>query len=55
MKIINSQGQVLISETTKNIDGTFEKQINMQNYAKGIYFVKLKTIKGVEVNKIIIK
>ena len=55
MKIVNSQGQIVISETIKNIDGAFERKINMQNYAKGIYFLKLNTNLGVEVEKILVK
>ena len=55
INIINSQGQVFLSETTYNAEGNFERQINLQNHAKGIYFLKLSTKLGVEVEKILVK
>ncbi len=55
MKIINSYGQLLVSDMIKGVSGTFVKQIDISNHSKGIYFVLIKTEEGAEVRKILIK
>ncbi len=55
MEIINSQGQVVMSQTMANLTGTLEKQIILRNHAKGIYFLKMNTSNGVDIKKILLK
>lgn len=55
LKLMNSYGQLLLSENAKNVAGTFVKQIDLSKQSKGMYFVKIRTDEGVEVRKILIK
>ena len=55
MEIINSQGQVVMSQTMTNLTGTLEKQIILRNHAKGIYFLKMNTSNGIDIKKILLK
>ena len=55
MKIINSQGQTVLSKRIENVTGSFEKQINLSDQAAGVYFIKLCTNKGIDIRKILTK
>ena len=55
INIVNSQGQSILTENTYNAEGKFERQINLQHYPKGIYFLKLNTELGVTIEKIVLQ
>lgn len=55
LKLVNSYGQLLLSDIITDVAGTYVKQIDLSNQSKGIYFVIIKTGEGAEVRKILIK
>ncbi|MCD4772071.1 MAG: PKD domain-containing protein, partial [Bacteroidales bacterium] len=55
MKIMNPQGQVILLENITDIKNGFDKQIDLSDQAKGIYFVEIRSDKISEVRKILIK
>ncbi len=43
LRILNSSGQLVHSESCKDMPGKFSRNIDISNYAAGIYFVQLST------------
>lgn len=54
MKILNTQGQQILSEKITDNNGAFVKQVDLSNQPKGIYFVIIGTETGSDVRKIVI-
>jgi hypothetical protein len=50
VRILNVVGGELVSEDLQQFIGEYAKQIDLSNYAKGIYFLEIKTINGI-INK----
>ena len=48
--IINSIGEVILSEKIDLLVGQYTKKVNLSGYAKGLYFMKI-TSKNISVNK----
>ena len=55
MKIRNTHGQIIFSESFSATKNSFVKQLDLSNQAKGIYFVEISTDKSTEVRKVLIK
>ena len=55
MKVMNLQGQSILSETISDTKNGFVKQLDLSAQAKGIYFVEFRTDKFTEVRKVLIK
>lgn len=55
LTIVNMTGQKLFSETYSDFTGTFSKQLDLSNYAKGVYFIELRSGEAVETKKIILE
>ncbi|MBE0662500.1 MAG: T9SS type A sorting domain-containing protein [Bacteroidales bacterium] len=53
--LLNHHGQVVFGNVVGNLAGTSNYQINVSNYAKGIYYLRLNTEKDVLIRKIIIQ
>ena len=55
ISISNIEGKEILNETGKTVSGNYKKQINVENIAKGIYFLKLSSSYGVKIQKLIIQ
>ncbi|MBK7181605.1 MAG: T9SS type A sorting domain-containing protein [Bacteroidetes bacterium] len=55
ISIMDIQGKVVYSESDKNVSAQYNKQINLTNLAKGIYYVKLNIGSEVQIQKLIIQ
>jgi hypothetical protein len=53
--LLNHHGQVVFSNIIGNVTGTTNYQLDVANYAKGIYYLRLNTEKDVLIKKIIIQ
>jgi hypothetical protein len=53
IKMLNTLGQLLYDETPISITGKYEKVFDMSSYSKGVYYLQIKTNKGI-VNKEIV-
>ncbi len=54
MSIIDLSGKLIYSEDL-NVNGNFTKDFEMNSIAKGVYYVKLSSPKGVKVGKLIVQ
>ena len=55
VNILNMTGQKLFSETYSDFSGTFSKQLDLSKFAKGVYFIELRSGDAVETKKIILE
>ncbi len=55
ISIMDIQGKIVYSESDKNVSAQYNKQINLTNLAKGIYYVKLSIGSEVQIQKLIIQ
>ncbi|MES2593072.1 MAG: T9SS type A sorting domain-containing protein [Bacteroidota bacterium] len=53
--ITDIQGKEIFSSSDKNISSDYNKQINLTQFAKGIYYVKLSSSADVKIKKLIIE
>ena len=51
--MVNNIGQTLFTENLKQFKGEFFKEITLEKYSKGIYFLKITTDQGVINKKVI--
>ncbi len=55
INVIDIQGKVVYSTTDKNLSSNYNKQINLEGLAKGLYYIKLSTESGVKFQKLIVQ
>ncbi len=55
VKIINSIGDVVFMDSSKNYIGEYKKQINLGEYSNAIYFLEIQTDNGVINQKLILQ
>ena len=55
LSVTNVIGNVVYRETLTDTDGFFTKTIDLTRYAKGIYYIKLETVKFSEMRKVVVK
>lgn len=53
--LLNYQGQVLYSNTSVDINGAYQHQIDLSAYAKGIYYLRLNSGNNTIVRKVVIQ
>jgi hypothetical protein len=54
IKIINVLGEVVYTEDKQQFIGEYTKQISLDNYGKGVYFLEIETDNGVVNKKLIL-
>ena len=54
VKITNAIGGIIFIDNSENYVGGYKKQINLKNYANGIYFLEIETYKGTANKKIVL-
>ena len=55
VRILNVIGEVIASEELEQFIGEYTKQINLEDNAKGIYFLEIETNDGVINKKLILQ
>ncbi|MES2138716.1 MAG: GEVED domain-containing protein [Bacteroidota bacterium] len=55
ISVLDIQGKEVFTTSDKNYSVNYNKQINLEGLAKGIYFIKLNTGAGVKTQKLIIQ
>ncbi|MCE9537929.1 MAG: T9SS type A sorting domain-containing protein [Bacteroidetes bacterium] len=55
ISVIDIQGKEVFNTSDKNYSVNYNKQINLEGLAKGIYYIKLNTGAGVKIQKLIIQ
>lgn len=55
IKVYNTEGKTVLTETDNNVDGQVNKTLSLKNLGQGIYFVHLTQGKQSEVRKVIVK
>jgi hypothetical protein len=55
LKIFNAMGQLLLSEQLNAVSGGFQKQINLSDQARGIYFVQIMSDRSLVTRRIVIE
>lgn len=53
--VFDIQGKEVFNALDKNTSSNYNKQINLEGLSKGIYFIKLNTDKGVNIQKLIVQ
>ena len=53
--IVDIQGKEVFSSVDKNVNGTFNKQINLEEISKGLYYIKVNTGAEVNIQKLILQ
>jgi len=54
VKITNAIGEIVFVDNTESYMGEYKKQINLKDYANGIYFLEIETHKGTVNKKIVL-
>ena len=54
IKITNAIGEIVFIDKSENYIGEYKSQINLKDYANGIYFLEIETHKGTANNKIVL-
>lgn len=54
INIVDIQGKVVFNETDKNITKEYNKQIDLEGLAKGVYYIKMNTGSDLKIEKLII-
>ncbi len=55
ISVCDIQGKEVFRALDKNVSSSYQKQINLENLAKGLYYIKLDTGRGIKVQKLIIQ
>ena len=55
IKLFNFTGQLIYSEEIANVSRIYSQQIDVSNYAKGIYYLQVVTEKGVINKKVVLQ
>jgi hypothetical protein len=55
VRVINVVGEVIYTEDLQQFIGEYTKQINLEDNAKGIYFLEITTNNGVVSKKLILQ
>ena len=55
VRVINIVGEVVYTENLQQFVGEYTKQINLQDNAKGIYFLEIETDAGIINKKLILQ
>ena len=55
VSVLNVIGEAVITESLEQFFGKYTKQINLNEDAKGIYFLEIKTNKGIINKKLILQ
>lgn len=55
LRIMNVIGNEVLREVYTNLDNSFSKTVDLNNFAKGLYYVKLETDQFSVVRRVIIK
>jgi len=55
VRIINSLGDIVFIDNLENYIGQYKKQINLNEYSKGIYFLEIQTNDGIINKKLILQ
>jgi Ig-like domain CHU_C associated/Secretion system C-terminal sorting domain/GEVED domain len=55
ISIVDLQGKEVFSSMDKNVNGVFNKQINLEELSKGVYFIKVNADSTLKVQKLIIQ
>ena len=55
VRILNVIGEVIISEDLEQFVGEYTKKINLEEHARGIYFLEIETNDGVVNKKLILQ
>lgn len=55
LRIMNVIGNEVLREVYSNLDGSFSKTVDLNNFAKGLYYVKLETDQFSVVRRVILK
>jgi Secretion system C-terminal sorting domain len=55
MELSNTLGQVMYSQTVADHQGIYTKQINAEQYSKGVYLMKVSSKAGAKVQKVVIE
>ena len=55
ISIINQQGQILFNQKLPYNSDMYKNQIDMTNFAKGTYFLRVKSGKNIAIEKIVLK
>ncbi len=53
--IVDIQGKEVFSSVDKNVNGTFNKQINLEGISNGLYYIKMNTGAEVKIQKLIVQ
>ena len=55
VRVLNVIGEVMITEDLQQFVGEYTKQINLEENAKGIYFLEIETDNGIINKKLILQ
>jgi len=55
VRVLNTMGQVMYSDTYREVSGNLKKQIDLSAYSKGIYLVQIVTPNGSMYRKVVIQ
>lgn len=55
IRILNPQGQVMMTESITVVNTTYTKQIDLSENPSGIYFVEISSDNGNEIRKVVVK
>ncbi|HLC83991.1 MAG TPA: T9SS type A sorting domain-containing protein, partial [Bacteroidia bacterium] len=53
--IVDIQGKEVFSSVDKNVNGAYNKQINLEEISKGLYYIKMNTGSEVKIQKLIVQ
>ncbi len=55
ISVVDIQGKEVFNNLYKNVSAGYNKQINLDGFAKGIYFIKMNTGSDIQIQKLIIQ
>lgn len=55
IELVSIQGMVVYSETLNNFKGSFNRQIDLSSFSKGVYMLRMTSDQGITNKKIILK
>ena len=55
VRVLNVVGEEIVSEDLQQFVGEYIKQIDLNSYSKGIYFLEIETNQGVVNKKLILQ
>lgn len=53
--IVDIQGKVVFTSTEKNVSGVYTKQISLEEFSKGVYYIKVNADNNVHIKKLIVQ